>query len=235
MVFLGFMLTRGDPGATKAFYVFSVAGYNLGCFTIPFAQSFLGAGGVIATCLFDAGNSMMCTGLTYVIVSFAMAAGAPGQPRQRISLKEVGRKFLDSFCFMVYLTMLVLALLNIHLPQPVYEAARFVGNGNAFLSMLMIGMMFEISLDLKSLKQVATVLVTRYAVGLTLAWFFYFHTDFSLLIRQVLAMIMLAPSTSIGPIFISKLGGNVELASFGGSISILISVVLMTTFFSLIS
>ena len=40
MLFVSLMLTRGDTPATKIFYIFSLAGYNIGCFTLPFAQAF---------------------------------------------------------------------------------------------------------------------------------------------------------------------------------------------------
>lgn len=40
MLFVSLMLTRGDTPATKIFYIFSLAGYNVGCFTLPFARAF---------------------------------------------------------------------------------------------------------------------------------------------------------------------------------------------------
>lgn len=42
----------------------------------------------------------------------------------------------------------------------------------------------------------------------------------------------LAPSTAIGPIFIARMGGNVELAGFANSITIVLSIILMTLFFT---
>ena len=64
MLFVSLMLTRGDTPATKIFYIFSLAGYNVGCFTLPFAQAFLTPFAVVGLCMFDVGNSIMCTGMT---------------------------------------------------------------------------------------------------------------------------------------------------------------------------
>ena len=50
-----------------------VAGYNIGAFTLPFIQSFLGSSGVIIACMFDMGNSVMCTGGNYALTSALMA------------------------------------------------------------------------------------------------------------------------------------------------------------------
>ena len=49
---------RGESSC--AFYTQSVAGYNIGAFTLPFIQSFLGSSGVVIACMFDMGNSVMC-------------------------------------------------------------------------------------------------------------------------------------------------------------------------------
>ena len=55
----------GRPKAEKeqlAFDMLNLSGYNIGAFVIPFAQSFLGPMGVIATSLFDTGNAVICLG-----------------------------------------------------------------------------------------------------------------------------------------------------------------------------
>ena len=62
------------------FYVFNLAGYNIGCFTLPFAQSFLGPFAVVATCMFDVGNSIMCTGGTYALTSGLVHTGEKYEP-----------------------------------------------------------------------------------------------------------------------------------------------------------
>ena len=50
--------------------------------------------------------------------------------------------------------------------------------------------------------------------------------------QGVLTLVFLAPSTAIGPIFIARMGGNVELAGFANSITIVLSIILMTLFFT---
>ena len=49
---LAFLLNRNDRDQ-KAFEIINLSGYNIGNFTLPFVQSFLGPAGVIATSLFD--------------------------------------------------------------------------------------------------------------------------------------------------------------------------------------
>ena len=55
-------LAAGKNREEKAFFMLNTSGYNIGNFTMPFAQSFLGPAGVITTSLFDTGNSFICLG-----------------------------------------------------------------------------------------------------------------------------------------------------------------------------
>jgi predicted permease len=229
MIVWGFMLTRYQTNAAKIFYVFNLAGYNIGCFTLPFAQSFLGPFAVVATCMFDVGNSIMCTGGTYALASGLVHTGEKYEP---VTLRSVAAKLLSSVPFVVYVLMLVCALFEVHLPQPVYTLTGLIGSANTFLSMLMIGMMFEMTLDLEKLKQVREVVLYRYVFGVALAWVCFYHAPLNAEVKEVLTLVFLAPSTAIAPIFIARMGGNVELAGFANSITIVISIILMTLFFT---
>jgi len=51
------------------FRVINLSGYNIGCFTMPYIQSFLGSFSVIITSIFDIGNGIMCSGGTEAILS----------------------------------------------------------------------------------------------------------------------------------------------------------------------
>ena len=97
------------------------------------------------------------------------------------------------------------------------------------MAMLMVGTMFEFNPDKTFLRQAATILAVRYAMGAAFAALFYCVLPFSLEVRQVLAIVCFAPNSAMSPAFTEKLGGNHELSSFVGSVSILISIVIMTT------
>ena len=51
-------------------------GYNIGNFTLPFIQSFLGPVGVITTSLFDTGNACICLGDAYSVASMVKDGGS---------------------------------------------------------------------------------------------------------------------------------------------------------------
>ena len=232
MLFVALMLTRGDTPATKIFYIFSLAGYNVGCFTLPFAQAFLTPFAVVALCMFDVGNSIMCTGMTYALT--ASCIGYADGHKDRFSMKSIAEKLLHSVPFVVYISMLLLALAGVKFPQSVYTFTDIVGAANPFLSMLMIGMMFEIKLDKQAVGYVKELFSVRYLISLVCAGAFIYFAPFKQEVNYVIALAFMAPCTIIGPIFVEKLGGNVQLASLFNSMTIITSVILFTCFFLVI-
>ena len=232
MLFVSLMLTRGDTPATKIFYIFSLAGYNIGCFTLPFAQAFLTPFAVVALCMFDVGNSIMCTGMTYALT--ASCIGYADGHKDRFSMKSIAEKLLHSAPFVVYISMLILSLAGVQFPKSVYTFTDIVGAANPFLSMLMIGMMFEIRLDKQAMGYVKELFSVRYLTSLACAGAFIYFAPFKQEVNYVIALAFMAPCTIIGPIFVEKLGGNVQLASLFNSMTIITSVILFTCFFLVI-
>ena len=226
MLFVALMLTRRETLAAKIFYIFSLAGYNIGCFTLPFAQAFLTPFAVVALCMFDVGNSIMCTGMTYALT--ASCIGYADGHKDRFSMKSIAEKLLHSAPFVVYISMLSLSLVGVQFPKSVYTFTDIVGAANPFLSMLMIGMMFEIRLDKQAMGYVKELFSVRYLISLACAG------PFKQEVNYVIALAFMAPCTIIGPIFVEKLGGNVQLASLFNSMTIITSVILFTCFFLVI-
>lgn len=232
MLFVALMLTRRETLAAKIFYIFSLAGYNIGCFTLPFAQAFLTPFAVVALCMFDVGNSIMCTGMTYALT--ASCIGYADGHKDRFSMKSIAEKLLHSAPFVVYISMLLLALAGVQFPKSVYTFTDIVGAANPFLSMLMIGMMFEIKLDKQAMGYVKELFSVRYLISLACAGAFIYFAPFKQEVNYVIALAFMAPCTIIGPIFVEKLGGNVQLASLFNSMTIITSVILFTCFFLVI-
>lgn len=232
MIFIALMLTRRETLAAKIFYIFSLAGYNIGCFTLPFAQAFLTPFAVVALCMFDVGNSIMCTGMTYALT--ASCIGYADGHKDRFSMKSIAEKLLHSAPFVVYISMLLLALAGVQFPKSVYTFTDIVGAANPFLSMLMIGMMFEIKLDKQAMGYVKELFSVRYLISLVCAGAFIYFAPFKQEVNYVIALAFMAPCTIIGPIFVEKLGGNVQLASLFNSMTIITSVILFTCFFLVI-
>lgn len=218
---IGYVIGRRRQDGVKAFYMINSPGYNIGCFTLPYVQSFLGPVGIVATCLFDAGNSVICTGGSY-----AAASAATGRSSGWINIVK---RLFSSVPFDVYVLLTVVAVIGWRLPPQLTLVVSTIGNANPFIAMLIIGMLLEIKIDRSQLKHVVHILLLRYGSASAFAVLFYFFTPLPLEVRQVLAVVVFAPLSSLSPLFTSRFSANLAVvASFTNSISIIISIVIIT-------
>ena len=92
---LGYLFSMKKGRDVRVLYTINFPGYNIGAFTMPFVQGFLGPVGVVTTCLFDAGNAIMCTGGSYALTSRAAGAEGAEKPTFKQSIKKL---FTTPFC-----------------------------------------------------------------------------------------------------------------------------------------
>ena len=79
---IGYGLFAKGTRDQKAFGLVNASGYNIGCFTMPFVQGFLGAPGVACTSLFDTGHAVVCTGGSYAVAASVAGKGGAGDKHQ---------------------------------------------------------------------------------------------------------------------------------------------------------
>lgn len=222
LILIVWLLSLRRTAEDRAFAVLNIAGCNVGNFTLPFVQSFLGPAGVLAVSLFDTGNSIVCLGGTYGLASMIK------EERSRFSLRPVIRALLNSPPFLAYISMTVLCLLHISLPALVVEFTGIIANANAFLAMLSIGVGFDLNGDASYLRMMVRILGLRYALSAMFATLCYFLLPFPLEWRQALVVLVLSPVASSAPSYTAQMGGESGVACAINSFSILISIVLVT-------
>ena len=215
---IGWLMNRRAGREQQAFEILNTSGYNIGHFTMPFVQSFLGPMGVITTSLFDTGNACVCLGGSYSVASIV-------KDNNGFSVKRIAKALLKSVPFDCYVIMIVLNLLHVTLPKPVVSFAEIIANGNAFMAMLMIGVGFKLSGDRKQIGRIVRILAMRYGVAALFAVGCFFLLPFSLEVRQALMILAFSPIASAAPAFTQELEGDVGLASALNSLSIVISIV----------
>lgn len=216
---MGFFLNRKKTREERAFAILNLPGYNIGTFVIPFAQSFLGPMGVVATSLFDTGNAVICLGGAFSVAS--MVKDGSG-----FSVKRIGKALARSVPFVTYVLMLLLNLVHLPVPGFVLSCAGIIANANAFMAMLMIGVGFKLEGDRSQIRTIVRMLSIRYGVAMVLALIFYFVLPFELEIRQALVILAFSPIGSAVPGFTGEMKGDVGLSSALNSLAIVISIII---------
>lgn len=214
---IGFFINRKNSKEQQAFEMLNLPGYNIGTFVIPFAQSFLGSLGVIAVSLFDTGNAVICLGGAFSLA--CMVKDGIG-----FSAKRIVNALSKSVPFVFYIVMLTLNLIKFPIPDFVVSFARTIGNANAFMAMLMIGVGFKLGGETSQIKTIVKLLSIRYGLATIFAFLFYFVLPFPLEVRQALVILAYSPIGSAVPGFTGEMKGDVGLSSALNSIAMVISI-----------
>ena len=215
---LGWLLARGRGNGERAFAMLNLSGYNVGAFAMPFLQSFLGPAAVGVACVFDVGNSVMCTGGTYALAGVLAPTGG-----EKATLGRAAKQLFSSITFDVYLLMFLLSLGGFEVPQGVVDFLSPASSANPCLAMLMIGLMVEWDLKPGYLRRALLLVAGRNLLALGAALAFYFFAPFSLEVRQVMAILLFAPISVVNTAFTEKAGCDPGFAGFASSLSILVS------------
>ncbi len=216
------LLTRKKPPEQRAFYIINTSGYNIGLCTLPYMSSFFAAEAVALVCMFDVGNAIMCFGFTFAIAMMV------SRGREGIHKKEILKTLFSSMPFVTYLLMIILCMLKLQLPDPLYTVAGMIGQANAFLAMFLIGILFEPKINRKELKDMAGVFALRMALGVVFALCIYHFLPLPLMYRQILAIIVFSPILSVAPIYTECCGYNRSAAAVLNSLMLPFSMVVMT-------
>ena len=211
MLFISFMLSRKEENILKGYYMINCSGYNIGNFVMPFVQSFFPG----------MGNSIMCLGGSYAL------AGSVASSNQKLTPKTVIKKLFSSIPFDVYLLIFVLALFKILIPQPILSMASFIGAGNGFLAMFMIGLLLEVKINPSEMKIVLKTLLIRVLFGAILMSIVYFIVPIPMLAKKIVVLAMAAPITTVSAVFSKNIGYHRDASAISSSLSIIISIAVL--------
>lgn len=223
MIIVGAILTRKKAKAEKALYLNCLPAYNIGAFCLPFVQSFLPAIGSVTACLFDAGNSIMCTGGTYSISAEYLSNHKKG-----IDVSAFLKRLITSPPLVTYVIMILLSLMHIKIAEPVLILISPAATANTFIAMLMIGLLFRMEFKKSYFHSILKLLVVRHLFAVAVSLFYFFILPFDLAVRQALVIVSFGPMSVIAPVFTGLCGGDEGKASAVNSITIILSVIEIT-------
>lgn len=219
---VGYFFARKETPMGRGFALINTSGFNIGTFAMPFVQTFFGPAGVVATCIFDAGNALMCTGATYAIAHSVVDHTKKTNPMEFV------KKIFSSVSLDTYLIMLILSTFSIRLPDVVISYTSVVGAATPFLAMTMIGVSLELRFPHAHRLIILRTLAIRVIVAGTMAILFYTFLPFTEEVRRVIALVTMAPISSAGPAFTERLGGDVAMAGAINSAMILVGILVTT-------
>ena len=227
LMLVGMAVTRRKSPEERVMYLFNFNTYNIGNFAIPFLTGLISTEGFAALCLFDIGVAIYLYGIDYSLAE--AVKGGKGS----FSLKFLLKKIFTSPITDMYLLMILLAALHLRLPDSILKLASVMGNANAFLAMLSIGILFELNLEKKNLWDMVKFFVLRYGTILLIMAGVILFIPFSQDIRQAICVLLMAPVASIAPLLTMNAGGDGAKAAQINSVSIFIGIAGMMVVYAL--
>lgn len=226
MIAVGAVVTGKKAKKEQALFMLCLPAFNIGAFCLPFVQSFLPSLGSVSACMFDVGNSIMCTGGTYAFVAEYTAES--GSKRKGMDIKSFVRRLITSPPLMAYVLMFLISLAQFQMPQTVLTLIDPMAKANTFVAMLMLGLLFHIEFKKEYIGKIACLVVMRHIFAVICAMIFYFVLPFDRIIRQTLVILCFAPMSAVAPAYTGMCGGDEGMASCANSITILCSLVTIT-------
>ena len=218
---IGYLIGRRTGTEAAVLHLLNYTGFNIGCFALPFIQSFIGPAAVVATCLFDTGNALLVSGGAYALACLITNRSEPHL------LRFFLKKLFSSPPLLAYFVMIPLNFLGVGLPALVESAAEIISAGSPFLSMLLLGVGLKLEDFPKYRGFVLRAAAVRLPISVALGLLFYFCLPFSLEIRQALTLCAFAPVALSCIAYTDLAGGDVNAACAWNSTSILLSLPLM--------
>lgn len=223
-------LTRhsNDKAHDVPFAMLNLSGYNVGTFAMPYTAGIVSPIGFLSICLFDAGNSLMCTGGTY---AFACRDGKRSFCAQ---LANIAKRLATSAPIWTYLAMLSIGIAGIEIPKPFLHFFEIVGKANPFLAMLLIGLSVNLRIDFAKFRPLIKLLFWRYVINAAIAVLCFWLMPVSEEIRKALLLVMMAPMPAMGLVFTMKANLDWETAANLNSLSVIVSVIIMSTLLAIL-
>lgn len=219
---VGYLSSNHESPMNKALSMVNTSGYNIGTFTLPFVQTFFPASAIAYVCLFDTGNALMCLGGTFTAASTVVSSD------QKPTFYSIIKKLFSSIPFCTYIVLFFLSLFHISIPTQVLTITSIAGNANAFLAMLMIGILLEVKLDFSQMKTILKILINRYTISIILSLIVYFLLPLDNIVRKMIVLCLFAPISAVAPVFSTKLGSHSPVPAAVNSLSIMISILILT-------
>lgn len=226
MIAVGALIAKKKTKGEQALNMLCLPAFNIGAFCLPFVQSFLPALGSVTACMFDVGNSIMCTGGTYAFVAEYTAASE--NKRKGIDFGAFVKRLITSPPLVAYVTMFVLSVIDFEMPETILTLIDPMAKANTFVAMLMLGLLFHIEFKKEYLGEIIKIVALRHVFAVVCALVFFFLLPFDLVIRQTLVLTCFAPMSAVAPAYTGMCGGDEGMASCANSVTILCSLVTIT-------
>lgn len=217
---LGIFIFRKEPGKLRGTFSMLVPAFNVGLFAYPIVESIWGSKALKYFGMFDMGNSIITFGACYLIAAYFSSSEVKIEP------KDILKKLLTSIPLMSYIVTLAINLAGFHYPSAIISICSTLSKANMPLSLLLLGICLNFSIDKTYYKNMLKVLLVRYGVGLAIGILLFSILPYNSLFRYTLLIGLTLPLAMAVVPYSVQFGYDKRLVGTVCSISIILSFLL---------
>ncbi|MFS0774543.1 AEC family transporter [Neobacillus sp. 3P2-tot-E-2] len=221
LAFLGFLVFKKESRRIKGMMMMIVPGFNIGLFAYPLVEGIWGQEGIKYFGMFDMGNAFIVFGLTYLIGSFYSS------DKNSFEFKQVFFKMSRSIPLLTYISICTISIIGLQLPSVILDVAGVISKANMPLSLVLLGIYLDFSLDKSYFNKILKYLTLRYAVGLSVGLFSFFVLPFDNMFRYTILLALILPMSFSALVYAVQFNYDKKLIGTVSNLTILISFVLL--------
>ena len=217
----------------KTSFVFLATFTNCGFLAIPIANVLYGIEGVIRVVLFNVGFNL----LYWTLGVWILKRISEGVSQTKATVLFFSKNLINSGTIGL-ISGVIVGLAAFKLPSIVLEPTAIIGSATIPLALLVVGSIMS-KAEIEKLrtyrKPILLIILCRLIIVPALALFLTsFFDGLSPLTRAIVVLQAAMPSASTAPIFMTRFGGDLELASAGIFATTALSVITIPVFISLL-
>ncbi|MEH7495371.1 AEC family transporter [Neobacillus niacini] len=221
LAFLGFLVFKKESRRIKGMMMMIVPGFNIGLFAYPLVEGIWGQEGIKYFGMFDMGNAFIVFGLTYLIGSFYSS------DKNSFEFKQVFVKMSRSIPLLTYISICTISIIGLQLPPVILDVAGVISKANMPLSLVLLGIYLDFSLDKSYFNKILKYLTLRYVVGLSVGLFSFFVLPFDNMFRYTILLALILPMSFSALVYGVQFNYDKKLIGTVSNLTILISFVLL--------
>lgn len=225
MAGIGYLISYKKNNNDKSLYVIECSGYNIGAFTIPFMADIFPAEAILMASFFDIGNSIMSIGGIFPLGK--MVGNKSDNSKNLLNItKDFLSNLFKSIPFDTYIVMLFISLAGVKLPEGVNNITHAIGSCSVIITMIMIGIIFEVKIKREDVLDIVKILLVRYCIGYIIVFLICSLFKVPIFIQKILLICTMAPTTSISPNYCSMCKCKSSVYGAVSSFSVVISLII---------
>lgn len=217
-----FVFSKADNLEDRVVKAFSFSSFNVGNYVIPLLSGTITPhtmAGVLAynypgTALFTFGLPPIVAGMVY------------GAKDERM-LKRLWNTLSRNMTLLACVLMIALSLLGLSLPEPVVGICSSIGEANATLAMLSIGILLDLKLPKDEKWYYFQIIAIRFSCAVICGLCIFFFAPMGDDLRRALALTVFAPISSTMPVLALYCGYTGSRVAVVNSLYMVVSVVTM--------